>query len=129
MGISSTGVAAAGLGARKRVLIVDDQRTFADLLELALSVSADLDCEGVASGPEEAIALVRRRPPDLVIMDLHFATSTLDGIDATAEIKRASPSTQVVVARVSPFPLSSEPCRIGLVNSRYQSQNSSHTKR
>ena len=80
MGISSTGVAAAGLGARKRVLIVDDQRTFADLLELALSVSADLDCEGVASGPEEAIALVRRRPPDLVIMHMHFATSTLDGI-------------------------------------------------
>src|SRR6478672_7521101 len=97
MGISSTGFAAASLGVRKRVLIVDDQRTFADLLELALSASADLDCEGVASGPEEAIALVRRRPPDLVIMDLHFATSTLDGVDATAEIKRTSPSTQVVV--------------------------------
>lgn len=96
MGISST-VVAGGVGARKRVLIVDDQRTFADLLELALSASADLDCDGVASGPEEAIALVHRRPPDLVIMDLHFATSTLDGVDATAEIKRVSPSTQVVV--------------------------------
>src|SRR4051794_19452020 len=77
MGISSTGVGAGGVGARKRVLIVDDQRTFADLLRLALSASVDLDCEGVASGPEEAIALVRRRPPDLVIMDLHFATSTV----------------------------------------------------
>jgi DNA-binding NarL/FixJ family response regulator len=97
MGISSTGVGAGGVGARKRVLIVDDQRTFADLLRLALSASVDLDCEGVASGPEEAIALVRRRPPDLVIMDLHFATSTVDGIDATAEIKRVSPGTQVVV--------------------------------
>jgi len=97
MGISSTVVAAGGISARKRVLIVDDQRTFADLLELALSASADLDCDGVASGPEEAIALVHRRPPDLVIMDLHFATSTLDGVDATAEIKRVSPSTQVVV--------------------------------
>ena len=96
MGISST-VVAGGVGARKRVLIVDDQRTFADLLELALAASADLDCDGVASGPEEAIALVHRRPPDLVIMDLHFATSTLDGVDATAEIKRVSPSTQVVV--------------------------------
>jgi DNA-binding NarL/FixJ family response regulator len=97
MGISSTGVGAGGVGARKRVLIVDDQRTFADLLRLALAASVDLDCEGVASGPEEAIALVRRRPPDLVIMDLHFATSTVDGIDATAEIKRMSPGTQVVV--------------------------------
>ena len=97
MGISTDGAAAPDLGARRRVLIADDQRTFADLLALALSASADLDCEGVASGPEEAIALVRRQRPDVVIMDLHFATSTLDGIDATAEIRRASPGTQVVV--------------------------------
>ena len=95
--MESSRAGSTDVGPRRSVLIVDDERTFADLLQLALSVSADLDCLGVASSPEQALTLVRRRPPDLVIMDLHIATSAVDGIDAAAQIRQTSPSTQVVV--------------------------------
>jgi DNA-binding NarL/FixJ family response regulator len=90
-------VASEAVAARRSVLVVDDERTFTELLDMALSAAEDLDCVGVASGPEEAIALVRRCPPDLVIMDLHFARSAMDGIEAAAQIRRSHPGTQVVL--------------------------------
>ena len=83
--------------ARQRVLIVDDQRTFAELLEVAISSYEEFECLGVASSPEEGLAIVARERPDLVIMDVHFAGAEGDGIDATRRIRAASPATRVVL--------------------------------
>ena len=47
------GAAAASL----RVLVVDDHKTFADLLSLALSSEPDLECVGTAGSAAEAVAM------------------------------------------------------------------------
>jgi DNA-binding NarL/FixJ family response regulator len=97
MGINAATVPRHGGGTRQRVMIVDDQRTFGDLLELALSTYDDLECVGVASSPDEALAMIAQQAPDLVIMDVHFGGHSRDGIDAAADIKRVSPRTQVIL--------------------------------
>ena len=74
--------------ARQRVLIVDDQRTFAELLEVAISSYEEFECLGVASSPDEGLAVVARERPDLVIMDVHFAGQPVDGVTAAAEVRR-----------------------------------------
>jgi DNA-binding NarL/FixJ family response regulator len=81
----------------KQVLIADDQRTFSDLLRHALSSYDDLECVGVASTPDEAVALALRLEPDLVLMDVQFAGQTCDGVDATARIRALLPDTLVVL--------------------------------
>jgi two-component system nitrate/nitrite response regulator NarL len=81
----------------QRVLIVDDQRTFAELLEVAISAYADFECLGVASSPSAAVAIAARERPDLVVMDVHFAGDPEDGLTATAQVRRVSPATRVVL--------------------------------
>ena len=83
--------------ARQRVLIVDDQRTFAELLEVAISSYEEFECLGVASSPDEGLAVVARERPDLVIMDVHFAGQPVAGVAAAAEVRRLSPATRVVL--------------------------------
>jgi two-component system nitrate/nitrite response regulator NarL len=81
----------------RRVLIADDQRTLVDLLELAIKSFDDFECVGVAVSTAEAVTLAARERPDLVIMDVHFAGEVGDGITATAEIRRVSPGSRVVL--------------------------------
>jgi two-component system, NarL family, nitrate/nitrite response regulator NarL len=102
MGQLDSGVHVRGDRAVRRVLIVDDQRTFTDLLELALSIHDDLECIGVAHSPDEALASVVRDAPDVVIMDVHFPGQSRDGIDATREIKGLCPGTEVVLLTGNP---------------------------
>lgn len=81
----------------QRVLIADDQRTFADLLEHALASQELLACAGVVGSTAAAVAFVAAHEPDLVIMDVQFAGESRDGIDATAQIKQLRPATDVVL--------------------------------
>jgi len=95
------GVDPAGDGARvdgvRTVLLVDDHKTFADLLELALAGERGLHCIAVAYSVESALDRFTELEPDLVVIDHHFAGSDLNGIDAAAEMLRRRPATQVVL--------------------------------
>jgi len=51
-----------------RVLIVDDERPNRQLLEVMLAPEG-FELLSAASG-EEALALVRRQPPDLILLDV-----------------------------------------------------------
>ena len=53
-----------------RVLIVDDHRTFAEMLALALGAEPDFDCVGTAGSSAAAIEAAGRLRPDLVVMDI-----------------------------------------------------------
>jgi hypothetical protein len=57
---------------RTRVLVVDDHRTFAELLARALDAESDLECVGHAQDSGEAFAAVERLRPDVVLMDVHL---------------------------------------------------------
>src|SRR5215207_2013910 len=78
-----------------RVLIADDHRVVREGLGLMLAQDSDLIVVGEAADGEEAVRLARELRPDLVLMDL--AMPVLDGIAATAVIRRALPQTEVLV--------------------------------
>jgi DNA-binding NarL/FixJ family response regulator len=79
----------------RRILVVDDHRTFAELLTLALESQQDLTCVGHAQNCEEAFRLVREVAPDLVIMDLQLGQE--DGVAATRQLVHEYPGLAVVV--------------------------------
>jgi DNA-binding NarL/FixJ family response regulator len=81
----------------RRVLVVDDHRTFADLLQFALNAEDGLCCVGVAYDPATGVEQVGSQRPDLVVMDYDFAGDELDGVMATAAIAARYPDVHVVL--------------------------------
>ncbi len=78
-----------------RVLIVDDQRTFAEALRSAVQQMPDIAVVGVAEDGREAVALAQDVEPHVVLMDVEMPA--MDGIEATRQIKRARPDAQIVI--------------------------------
>ena len=81
------------------MLLVDDDRLFAESVEARLRDDGRMDIVGIAADGAEAIDLAARLEPDLVLMDI--AMPGLDGVAATREIVRRSPSTRVVMLTAS----------------------------
>ena len=77
-----------------RVAVVDDQELMRAALRLMVESQPDLQLVGEAADGNEALALVRARRVDVVLMDLRMPR--LDGIEATAAITREQPRTRVL---------------------------------
>ena len=86
---------AVGPSQPRRILVVDDHRTFAELLTLGLESQPDLTCVGHAQNCDEAFRMVREVKPDLVIMDLQLGQE--DGVAATRHLVHEYPGLAVVV--------------------------------
>jgi|SRR5437764_9032293 len=78
-----------------KVLIADDHPLMLQGIRRALETSDDIDIVGEARSGDELLALVERRNPDLVLLDLRMPG--LDGIDCITEIKRSWPDIKAVV--------------------------------
>jgi DNA-binding NarL/FixJ family response regulator len=78
------------------VVIVDDDRLVCEHLEEGLGREDDLESAGVAYTADTARELVRRKQPDLIVLDvmLHEAT---DPIDLADQMVKLSPASRVVV--------------------------------
>lgn len=70
-----------------RLVVVDDQRLVRSSFAMMLSVEDDIDVVGDAADGAQAVELVRRVRPDLVLMDVQMPV--MDGIAATAQIVAA----------------------------------------
>jgi DNA-binding NarL/FixJ family response regulator len=94
---SGTGNGTANVTARRpiTVLIVDDERTFGEALEVALEREKDLRVIHVATGGSEAVVAAGERHPDVVLMDASMPD--MSGIEATRRIKQADPEAAVVI--------------------------------
>jgi DNA-binding NarL/FixJ family response regulator len=77
-----------------RLVIADDHRIVRQGLRLLLTLDSELDVVGEAVDGLEAIRMVRELQPDLVLMDLLMPE--LDGVSATAVIRRDFPETEVL---------------------------------
>jgi DNA-binding NarL/FixJ family response regulator len=80
---------------RVRVVIVDDQRLFAEALEAILATDGRITVVGRAEDGHGALALAREHAPDVVLMDI--AMPVMDGIEATRAIREELPATRVIV--------------------------------
>ena len=77
-----------------RVLIADDQRVVREGLAILVGTLPGVEVVGQAADGAEAVALTRAHGPEVVLMDLRMPG--MDGIAATAAIRRDHPATQVV---------------------------------
>jgi DNA-binding NarL/FixJ family response regulator len=78
-----------------RVLLVDDQRLVRAGLRMLCETTDDIEVVGEAATGAEAIRLVERLVPDVVLMDLRMPG--VDGITATARIVAARPVARILV--------------------------------
>ncbi len=78
-----------------RVLLVDDDALVRAGLRIILSSAGDLEVVGEVDDGARALAAVREHRPDVVLMDIRMAQ--MDGITATAALRRLDTPPQVIV--------------------------------
>ena len=79
-----------------RLIIVDDEDLFRELLRHTLSTQPELEVVGVAVNGEDAVALASEEKPDVVLMDIELP-GEMDGIEAALQIKNDRPQTGIVI--------------------------------
>ena len=84
-----------------RVLIVDDQMVVCEGLQAILSTAPDVEVLGSASNGEEAVEMVERLLPDVVLMDLKMPV--MNGAQATREIRSRFAEVKVLVLTTYDF--------------------------
>ena len=77
-----------------RVLIADDHSVVREGLRMFLGLDEELEVIGEAEDGAEAVHLAQQLRPDVVLMDILMPG--MDGITATAAIRRALPETEVL---------------------------------
>jgi DNA-binding NarL/FixJ family response regulator len=85
------------------VVIVDDQALVRGGFRVLVDAAPDMTVLGEAADGLEAVELVRRTGPDLVLMDIRMPV--LDGIEATRRIKAAAPTAATRVLILTTFDL------------------------
>ncbi|GAB4459804.1 MAG: response regulator transcription factor [Armatimonadaceae bacterium] len=78
------------------VLLVDDHPIVRQGLRALLETQEDVRVIGEAESGEEAVRLATESAPDVAVVDLLLA-GKWNGVETTAQIKRISPRTQVIV--------------------------------
>ncbi|MEO1443040.1 MAG: response regulator transcription factor, partial [Chloroflexota bacterium] len=78
-----------------RTIITDDQALARDGLKMILSASPDIDVVATAENGAQAVDLVEKYKPDLVLMDLKMPV--MNGILATRKIIERFPNMKVLV--------------------------------
>jgi pilus assembly protein CpaE len=87
-----------GDGDKIRVLIVDDIAETCENIRKLLQFETNIEVVGTAKSGREAIQLSQEITPDVVLMDINMPD--MDGIAATEEIRKKTPSTQVVILSI-----------------------------
>jgi DNA-binding NarL/FixJ family response regulator len=78
-----------------RVVIADDHKLVREGFQLLLSRASDIQVVGEARDGQEAVELVGRLAPDVVLMDITMPR--MNGIEATKQIREQCCKTQVII--------------------------------
>ena len=80
------------------VVTVDDQAPFRDAARDVIEATPGFEAVGEADGGVNALAVVDRLAPQLVLLDVYMPD--VDGIETAQRIKLAHPSTVVVLISI-----------------------------
>jgi DNA-binding NarL/FixJ family response regulator len=80
---------------RTTVLLADDNRIVRREFRKILELEADLEVVGEAKNGRQAVAMVKKLHPALVLMDMTMPL--LNGLEATCQILKAAPATKVLM--------------------------------
>jgi len=83
---------------KTRIIIADDHSVVRSGLRLLLQSSPDFTVVAEAEDGEEAVALVDRHKPDVVVMDISMPK--LNGIEATGIMKQSNPELKIIILTV-----------------------------
>jgi DNA-binding NarL/FixJ family response regulator len=78
-----------------RVVVVDDHRLMNEALALVLSKTPALEMVGAATRGAEAVGLVRRTQPDVVLLDVNLPDG--DALSLVPGLRAARPGLQILV--------------------------------
>ncbi|PBJ82202.1 two-component system response regulator UvrY [Lysobacteraceae bacterium NML93-0399] len=81
-----------------RVFMVDDHALVRTGMRMILMGEADIEVIGEAESGEEALPLIRRLKPDIVLCDLHLPG--VSGLEVTERVVRGQPETRVIVVSI-----------------------------
>jgi DNA-binding NarL/FixJ family response regulator len=84
---------------RVRVVLVEDNDTFRETLELLFGLRDEVEVIGSAASGDDAPALCAALQPDVVLMD--YRMPGLNGAEATRAVLAASPGSRVVCLSAS----------------------------
>ena len=77
------------------VLLAEDHQIVREGLRAMLNLEADIKVVGEAENGRQAVALVSKLCPDVIVMDI--AMPLLNGMEATRQILHAAPTTKVLM--------------------------------
>lgn len=77
-----------------RIVLVEDNKVFREALELLLELRSDIEVVASVGDGTEAVPACIQYHPDVVLMDIRLPG--MDGVQATAAIKRTCPEVAVV---------------------------------
>jgi DNA-binding NarL/FixJ family response regulator len=77
------------------VLLVDDHAIFREGLRNLLKMEGDLELVGEAQNGRQAVALVKKLRPAVVVMDIGMPS--LNGLEATRHILKEVPSAKIII--------------------------------
>src|SRR6201987_4740867 len=84
---------------RSRVLLADDHRLILDSVKNSLEESGEFEVVGEAMNGTQALALVNRTNPDVVVLDIRMPG--MDGLVCLDQIKKRKPTVKSVVLSAS----------------------------
>jgi DNA-binding NarL/FixJ family response regulator len=87
-----------GMESKKQIFIVEDHRLFREGLKAMLSPNPEYEIVGEAEDGLEAIRLIRKSKPDLVLLDLSMPR--MSGFSVLQEIKAEMPGVKILVLSI-----------------------------
>ena len=93
--MKTAAVALPNLNRSIRVLIVDDEAPFTEMVRALLEVEQGIEVVGAAADGEQAVKLALQLAPDVIVMDISMPV--MDGLDATREIREQDPTANVLI--------------------------------